>query len=194
MTRGHRWFFLGSVLALAAGWGAFPLALYRSEQQPLQFSHRTHTGESLGLECAYCHGFQDDGRFTGIPETARCIECHASMLGQTEEERLLVTEYTEPGRAIPWRIYARQPDNVWFPHAAHVLRAELPCSSCHGDHGESETLQPLETNRISGYSRNVWGPRIGGSFWGPPQGMKMDRCITCHEQQGRHDGCIACHR
>ena len=194
MIRRHYWFLLGFLLALAAGWGAFPLALYRSEPQPLQFSHHTHTGETLGLDCADCHGFDSDGRFQGIPSTERCSECHSVALGTSADEQRLVSEYAEQARGIPWKVYARQPDNVWFPHAAHVLRGELSCDVCHGLHGQSASLREVQTNRLSGYSRDVWGARIGGSLWGPPQGMKMDRCIACHAEHGRTEGCIACHR
>jgi hypothetical protein len=194
MRSGHRWFLPGVVLALVAGWGAFPLALYRCETQPLQFNHRAHTGESLGLSCSDCHGFNDDGTFTGIPKTERCAECHSSMLTESEDERRLIAEYIAPGREIPWKVYARQPDNVWFPHSPHVLRAQLSCQVCHGPHGESTTLRALERNRISGYSRDIWGASIGGSLWGRAQGMKMDRCIACHRDRGDTDGCIACHR
>jgi hypothetical protein len=48
--------------------------------------------------------------------------------------------------------------------------------------------------RISGYSRDIWGPSISGIPSEPWQGMKMDRCIRCHTEQNRVDGCVACHK
>ena len=194
MSIGQRWFLLGFVLALGAGWGVFPLTLYRAEEQPLQFSHRTHTGESLGLACTDCHALDEEGTFVGLPSTQRCLECHSTSLGESQEEGRFLTSYGETEEEIPWKVYARQPDNVWFPHAPHLLGAELECSECHGQHGDSQGLRALEVNRISGYSRDIWGPRLGGALWGPPQGMKMDRCIDCHAKRGGPEGCIACHR
>ena len=40
--------------------------------------------------------------------------------------------------------------------------AELKCEDCHGPHGASDTLRPYEENRISGYSRDIWGGSISG--------------------------------
>ncbi len=89
----------------------------------------------------------------------------------------------KPTRPIPWRVYARQPDNVHFPHAVHVKRAGLACARCHGPHGTTDALRPFEQNRVSGYSRDVG------------RGMKMSDCEDCHARHGRaHTSCLACHR
>ena len=37
------------------------------------------------------------------------------------------TRWRDTGREIPRRVYARQPDLAWFPHAQHVKLAGLPC-------------------------------------------------------------------
>ena len=188
-------FGLGVVSALAVGWFGFPRLLYVSAAQPLTFSHQKHAFEATGLACADCHGFRADGSFAGIPPIENCGNCHAEVQGDSAAEKKLVEEYVKPGREIPWLVYARQPDNVFFPHAPHVKRAQIACERCHGPHGQSTELRPFEVNRVSGYSRDIWGPslsRLGLEKW---QGMKMTDCVRCHAQQGRGGtSCLACHR
>ncbi len=188
-------FAAGLALALALGWAAFPRLLYARAEQPLRFSHRTHTSEKTGFKCEDCHALRDDGRFAGIPGTDSCAACHSEPQGKTAEEKRLVEEFVKPARPIPWRVYARQPDTVHFPHAVHVKRAGLACTRCHGPHGTSDRLRPFEENRVSGYSRDIWGPsllRLGQEPW---QGMKMSDCEGCHAQHGRvRTSCLACHR
>jgi hypothetical protein len=187
-------FFVGLAAALLVGWLGLPAALYQRVDQPLEFSHRLHTGDDVGLSCEDCHGFDDEGRFGGIPTIENCAECHEEPLGESESERRLVEEYITPGREIPWLVYSRQPDNAHFPHATHVTLAELPCERCHGPHGETDHLRPLERNRISGYSRDVWGPSISGLGNEPWEGMKMSDCTKCHKQRNVVDSCLDCHK
>jgi hypothetical protein len=143
-------FLTGLVSTLALGWFGFPHALYKKIDQPLQFSHRVHTGEGAGMACEDCHAFAEDGRFSGIPKIAKCAECHAAQLGTTDDEKILVEQYVTPNREIPWLIYSRQPDNAYFSHVQHVKLAELKCEQCHGPHGVSEKLRPFEVNRLGG--------------------------------------------
>lgn len=193
-NRGAMMFLIGLFSALAVGWLGFPALLYRNIEQPLQFSHIVHTGENVGMACADCHTSSEDGHFTGIPAVAKCAECHSAVLGETENEKQLVEEYVTPNREIPWLVYARQPENVHFSHAPHVQLAELTCERCHGPHGGSASLRPLQRNRISGYSRDIWGPsmtRLGNAPW---QGMKMDDCSRCHHERNVQESCMDCHK
>jgi hypothetical protein len=135
-----------------------------------------------------------EGRFQGIPATSQCATCHSSPVGQSSNEKVLIERYVTPGKEIPWRIYSRQPDNAYFSHAAHLKLGQLKCEECHGPHGKSAQLRTYQVNRISGYSRDIWGPNISGFPSEPWQGMKMDRCLSCHARQGRRDGCIDCHK
>jgi hypothetical protein len=187
-------FAAGVAAALVAGWWAFPRLLYERVPQPIQFDHALHTGEEVALECTDCHGFDDEGRFTGIPSAESCAGCHGEMLGNSDEERRLVEDYLEPEREIEWLAYARQPDNADFPHAQHVVLAELACTRCHGDHATTTSLRPLERNRISGYSRDVWGSSISGLVDGDQPGMKMSTCCDCHRQSGVTQSCLDCHK
>lgn len=187
-------FSAGLAFGLLTGWYFFPMALYSSNEQPLHFSHATHTGESAGMACEDCHSTQENGRFQGIPAVAKCAECHSSPLGESESEKILVEEYIIPNKEIPWLVYSRQPDNAFFAHAPHTTLGEMKCESCHGPHGSSDVLRPHQVNRISGYSRDIWGANISGFSSSSWVGMKMDKCVRCHEDNGRRDGCIACHK
>jgi menaquinone reductase, multiheme cytochrome c subunit len=190
---GSLFFMTGFAAVLAGGWIGFPAVLYERLEQPLQFSHLAHV-DGAGMECQDCHTFTASGRFTGIPTTKSCAECHDVMLGDTEAERILVEEYVAKNREIEWLVYSRQPENVYFSHVHHVKGAELECEVCHGPHGTTETLRPLYRNRISGYSRDIWGShiaRIGMESW---EGAKMSDCARCHRDQGVVESCLTCHK
>jgi hypothetical protein len=173
-------FAVGALVALAFGWAAFPRLLYATAEQPLRFSHRTHASDETGLGCADCHATAEDGRFAGIPRVASCAGCHAEPQGDSADERRLVEEYVKPGREIEWRVYARQPENVRFPHAIHVRRAGIACERCHPGHGASDALSPHAQDRITGYSRDL---------------QTMNDCEACHaERSHARTACLACHK
>ncbi len=192
--KGPMLFLAGILLALCIGWFAFPMALYKSEPQPLQFNHAIHTGEQNSMTCEMCHEFAADGTFKGIPSIAKCAECHSAPIGTTQNEKTLVEQYVTPQKEIPWKVYSRQPDNAYFPHAVHVKKAEIKCEECHGPHGSSDHLPVYQVNRISGYSRDIWGHNISGIPSHPWEGMKMDRCVRCHAERHRDDSCLDCHK
>jgi menaquinone reductase, multiheme cytochrome c subunit len=188
-------FAVGLALALALGWLGLPRLLYARGEQPLRFSHRTHASDATGLGCQDCHAIGEDGRFTGIPGIDNCAACHSEPLGESADERRLVEEYVTPGREVPWLVYARQPETVHFPHAPHVRRGAVACERCHGPHGTTDSLRPHETNRVSGYSRDIWGPSLARVGIEPWQGMKMSDCEGCHARQGPgRTACLACHK
>ena len=193
--RGLIVFVLGVAAALAAGWLAFPKLLYEVRQQPLNFSHKVHA-EKAGTACEDCHAIGEDGRFAGIPKTENCAMCHAEPVTDSADEKRLVERYVKPEKEIPWLVYSRQPDNVSFSHATHVKIAKLACERCHGDQTSSDKLRPYEQNRISTYSRDIWGrsiSRLGPESKGQPC-MKMDDCAACHREEGVETSCIACHK
>jgi hypothetical protein len=179
MTRRTLGFFVaGLALALAAGWLGFPRLLFARAEQPLRFSHKTHAALASG--CADCHPIGADGRFAGIPRVETCAACHAEPQGKSADEKRLVEEYVKPGREIPWLVYSRQPDNVRFPHAVHVKRAGIACERCHGPHGESDALPAVQTNRITGYRRDL---------------TTMNDCESCHAGTlPERTACLACHK
>ncbi|MBZ5682419.1 MAG: cytochrome c family protein [Acidobacteriia bacterium] len=194
MARTPLVFGLGLAVALLVGWVAFPRVLYVQRHQPLEFRHKTHAEKSGIVQCSECHAFRDDGTFAGIPSIAICTACHSERIGTTNAEATLVENYIKPGQETPWLVYARQPANVWFPHAVHVQRAALECRECHSPYGESDEVRIYQLNRVSGYSRDIWGPSISRLRRAPHEGMKMSDCEDCHRRRNVEVGCIGCHQ
>jgi hypothetical protein len=200
------YFLAGLVPALVVGWLLFPVALYSRQPQPLQFSHAAHLNPDIGITgstememCLHCHGFRADGTFAGIPRLDTCTQCHEdpnSPLGEAPEEARFLKEYVAKQKEIPWLAYYRQPDCVYFSHIAHVKMGNLDCRTCHGDHGRNEKLPPYQQNRLSGYSRNIWGMNIAGYKANPWDRMKMDDCAGCHKRRGHpeNNACFVCHK
>ena len=179
--RGTVVFWAGVVAALGAGWLGFPRAIYERRPQPVAFSHKVHA-EKGGMKCEDCHEIRADGTFAGIPRLDKCAGCHAAAMGTTASEKQFIDGYVTPQREVQWAVYARQPENVYFSHPAHVKLAGLPCATCHGKHGETDALRVYEEDRISGYSRDIW------------RGMKMNDCVDCHRQHERENSCLDCHK
>jgi len=194
-------FFIGLVASLVFGWVIYPNLLYSKKSQPIDFNHALHM-EEVDNGCESCHFFRKDGTFSGAPTLQQCIECHEEPMGETTKELKFVEEYVSKQREVPWLIYSKQPDCVFFSHAAHVLAGKMDCVSCHGHIGESESLKPYQVNRITGYSRDIWGANIGGFKKNSWDRMKMDDCSECHVRenvrqasvQTEKGGCFVCHK
>jgi menaquinone reductase, multiheme cytochrome c subunit len=187
-------FALGLATALFVGWVVFPHVLYSRKQQPLDFLHKTHAEKSGVADCSECHTIREDGTFAGLPPMEKCAGCHSERVGESKAEAILVDRYIKPSHDTPWLVYARQPANVWFSHAIHVKRAKLQCSECHSTYGESDTLRAYEVNRISGYSRDIWGRSMSRLRRLPGDGMKMSDCENCHQKHNVEVGCLGCHQ
>lgn len=193
-------FIVGLALSLVIGWVIFPKALYSKKPQPFDFNHALHVAETG--DCESCHFFREDGSYAGVPKLEQCVDCHEEVQGDSPDEAVFVSEYVEKGKEVPWLIYSRQPDCVFFSHAAHVLKAEIDCTVCHGPVGESEHLKPYEENRFTGYSRDIWGKSIIGLKKNTWDRMKMDDCAECHAEakmkatsvQTKKDACFVCHK
>ena len=174
-------------------------------------------------DCESCHSFREDGTYAGLPDTASCAECHSEAMGSDPEEIRFVEEYVKQDREVEWHVYSKQPDCVFFSHAAHVTKGGMDCATCHGDIGTSESSRPYYVNRITGYSRDIWGSNISGIQWydwsaltkahagegsGEGEGhggdksaftmrsMKMGDCAACHlHMKGvEREGCFVCHK
>lgn len=204
---GWLFFLAGLIPALIVGWIIFPMVLYSSQPQPINFSHAIHMnperveieGETEVEKCTYCHEFREDGTFAGIPKLAKCMECHDDPefpLGESPEEKRFLKQYVAEEKEIPWLSYYRQPDYVFFPHIAHVKMGKINCRVCHGEHGKLDRLPPFEKNRLTGYSRNIWGRHISGWKFNTWDRMKMDDCAECHTKSGHEENnaCFVCHK
>ena len=208
-SKGGLFFFLaGLIPSLIIGWVIYPMVLYSKQAQPINFSHSIHMNPEIvdGIEgdtevekCLYCHEFREDGTFAGIPNLAKCTECHDdpdSALGESEEEKKFLTEYVANEKEIPWYSYYRQPDCVYFSHIAHVKMGEINCKTCHGDHGKTDKLPVYQANRLTGYSINIWGKNIAGYKTNTWDRMKMDDCAECHTSKAKkeNNACFVCHK
>ncbi len=167
-------FFTGFLIALLFGWIVFPQLLFSQKMQPMNFSHVAHQDSS----CEDCHAFRSDGSYTGIPKIEKCAECHESPMGDTEDERILVEEYIQKNKEIPWMSYSWQPDNVYFSHAPHKAKG-IECTTCHRDVSNEKKLPLYRENRITGYSK---------------QTMQMDTCEKCHAERNVNNSCELCHK
>ncbi len=194
-------FICGLIVSLVIGWVVFPKLLYSQKKQPIDFNHALHN-EEVDEGCESCHFFRDDGSYSGVPTLDQCIDCHEEVQGESPDEQKFVEEYVANYREVPWLIYSRQPDCVFFSHAAHVKLADMECVTCHGHVGESESLKDYQENRISGYSRDIWGENIAGFKRNSWDRMKMDDCSECHQRlkvnqgsvQTEKGGCFVCHK
>lgn len=194
MNRGTILFFAGVLAALGGGWVGFPHLIYRSQPQPVAFSHKVHA-DKAGSKCDDCHAFRDDGSFAGIPVLDKCSGCHSAAMGTTAEEKNFIDNYVTPAREPRWLSYARQPENVSFSHITHVKLGGLKCEQCHGAQGASDKPRLFQQDRISGYSRDIWGrPKGAGFLPGSEAGMKMDDCVACHRRNKLEHSCLDCHK
>jgi len=191
--RGYALFILGLLAALGAGWAGFPHAIYKSRPQPVDLSHKVHA-EKAGSQCEDCHSFRADGTYAGVPTLDKCSGCHTAAMGTTQQEKNFIDHYVTPNREPEWASYARQPENVFFSHVTHVKLGKLKCEQCHGAQGATDTLRPYQVDRISGYSRDIWGTSTLGAKGGRVPGLKMDDCVECHRQRGMEHSCLDCHK
>ena len=202
------YFVAGFIGSLVIGWILFPMALYSSQKQPINFSHEIHMDPDIAegikghteLErCLYCHAFRKDGTFAGIPRLEKCVECHDNSefpLGESAEEEKFLKEYVAKGIEVPWLSYSRQPDCVYFSHIPHVKMGNIDCKTCHGDHAKTNRLPEYKKNRLTGYSINIWGNHISGFKSNTWDRMKMDDCAECHTKEGqeKNNACFVCHK
>jgi hypothetical protein len=192
---------MGLVMALSLGWWVFPSLLFSEKRQPVAFSHKTHL-EEAGQSCTDCHFLREDGSFSGIPKAAVCENCHTGALGETQAELDYIENYVEQAKEVQWFVHQKQPDNVFFSHAAHSSQT---CGSCHTDFAaDSETPEALcmqchlstaeldkrpayRENRLTGYSKTT---------------MKMQQCEACHAHPSHYgeegaeanNACYTCHK
>jgi len=167
-------FLVGLGIALGIGWGVFPSLLFSKEKPEVNFPHAMH----MDMSCEDCHYFRDDGSYSGAPGISNCRQCHEEMMTESEDERILVEEYIQQDKEIQWKVYAWQPDNVYFSHNAHVGE-DVQCTRCHRDVVDEMQMPVYQENRLTGYSRST---------------MKMVECEKCHAENGASNACHICHK
>jgi hypothetical protein len=137
-------------------------------RQPMAFNHALHM--EADLKCLSCHMGAEDEALAGFPTLADCVDCHHKVQGQRPDEPK-VRLYDQQKREIPWVRVNRLPTHVYFPHAAHVTLAKLPCASCH--EGIDAATAPLTL---------------------PDTHFTMAACMDCHREKKANNDCNACHR
>jgi hypothetical protein len=141
---------------------------WRSEpQQPLEFPHDIHTGKKIACT-EYCHEAVSTGPVAGLPSVRTCLVCHNTIA--TDRPRIqLITGMRERGEDLVWqRVFGYAPQaHVRFNHAPHI-RAEVPCTTCHGDIGGGTVAK-----------RNVE--------------LTMGVCVNCHKERKASIDCLTCH-
>lgn len=177
-------FILGLAASLIVGWIVFPKFLYSQKKQPIDYNHLLHV-EEVEDSCESCHFYREDGSFSGIPKLAQCIDCHDEVIGEDPEEEKFVDNYIIPEKEVPWLVYSRQPDSVFFSHSAHTERGKMECETCHGPMEKSEFSRIYEENRLTKVSRDIWGKSIGGFKKNTWDRMKMNDCAECHADIAR---------
>jgi hypothetical protein len=136
-------------------------------EQPFEFPHNIHVGK--GIPCTEnCHEAVSEGPVAGLPSVRTCMVCHRTIATNRPRIRQ-ITEMQQSGRDFAWnRVFGYPPaSHVRFNHAPHI-RANVECSTCHGNIGAQSVAQ-----------RNVE--------------MTMGFCVNCHRERKAPDDCLTCH-
>jgi Cytochrome c7 and related cytochrome c len=137
--------------------------------QPIDFPHKIHTFDEVGIECHECHSGVRTGPRAGIPSINVCMSCHEDI-GDAKDARIqTLRDYAKRKEEIPWqRVYGfLEEAHVRFNHSPHI-RAGVECATCHGD-----VTQMTVAQRTVDHT--------------------MGFCITCHQQKGASNDCLTCH-
>ena len=121
-------------------------------EQPVAYNHQLHAG-TLGIDCRYCHSNVEESRYSNVPDTTTCMNCHTGQVGvggylnnrlwkahETNANLVKVRTAAESGEPIRWKRVHKLPDYVQFNHAVHV-NAGISCSSCHGRMDQLEIVR-----------------------------------------------------
>ena len=116
-------------------------AIGYAPEQPVPYSHRVHAGD-LDIDCRYCHTGVEETAFATIPPTQTCMNCHRSILPDSEKLAPVRASH-ETGMPIEWVRVHDLPDFVYFNHSAHVRRG-VGCVECHGRVDQMEVVWQAE--------------------------------------------------
>jgi hypothetical protein len=138
-------------------------------QQPIDFPHKIHHFNEIGIECNECHSGVKSGARAGIPSINLCMTCHEEI-GEASDPRIqTLRAYAKRGEDLAWqRVYGFvEESHVRFNHAPHI-RAGVDCAMCHGDL-TSMTVAERAVDHTMGF------------------------CVNCHKQKGASIDCLTCH-
>jgi len=136
-------------------------------EQPLPFSHKTHT--SVGkLVCADCHPNPAKfGAAMGFPAASKCMLCHVAI-AKEKPAIVKLAAAAKSNEPIAWERIYKLPDFVFFDHRYHLMNG-AKCADCHGAVAEQDVV----TDEL--------------------QSTKMVFCQGCHFKMNAARGCNTCH-
>ncbi|CAN5227229.1 cytochrome c3 family protein [soil metagenome] len=198
-----------SLIAIAVGGSAIvvtPMIYARSPfatnvhqplLQPIAFDHRHHVKDD-GIDCLYCHENAERGPYAGVPDTYRCMGCHAQIWNDSVTIAPLRASY-ETGQPIRWQRVHSLPDFVYFDHSIHVTRG-VGCVTCHGKVDEMAAVyqdQPLTMQWCVDCHREPaphLRPRseITSTTWQPTPALLGELAVKYQPRSLTH--CSTCHR
>jgi hypothetical protein len=149
------------VIAVAfVGYALDPVTLASNymPNQPVPYSHALHVGQ-LGIDCRYCHNTVEKADFAALPPTETCMNCHKSILPDSEKLKPVRDSYFT-GKPVPWVRVHELPDYVYFNHSAHVSAA-ISCVECHGNINHMEQVYQFAP-------------------------LNMGWCVQCHRDPDSH--------
>ena len=105
--------------------------------QPIAFSHKTHS--AAALKCLDCHTIRAPGDAAGFPAESTCMGCHLSVKKESPAIEKLAG-FAARKQPVPWvRVY-RLPKTVYFSHEVHHKNAKVDCAECHGPVADKDSL------------------------------------------------------
>ena len=131
---------------------------YKERQQPVQFSHKHHTGDD-GIDCRYCHTIVETSHSAGIPPTQTCMNCHNELWKDSPYLEPVRASYRE-NKPIEWERVHDLPEYAYFNHSIHVAKG-VGCSTCHGQIDEMPAV----------YQENT---------------LQMEWCLQCHRNPEKY--------
>jgi hypothetical protein len=145
------------------------LGIKPKPQQPIDFPHKIHTFNEIGVECDTCHTGVKTGARAGIPGINTCMFCHEDVGDAADSRIQSLRDHAKRGEDMSWqRVYGfLEESHVRFNHAPHI-RAGVDCAMCHGDLTTMTVAQ-----RVVDHT--------------------MGFCINCHQQKGASNDCLTCH-
>jgi hypothetical protein len=145
------------------------LSIRPEPHQPIEFPHKIHTFNEIGMECQECHSGVQRGTRAGIPSVNFCMTCHENIGDASDPRIQSLRAYAKRGEDMPWqRVFGFfEESHVRFNHAPHIL-AKVECTTCHGDLTEMTVARRVVD-------------------------LTMGFCINCHKQKGASNDCLTCH-